>query len=270
MRNIALLIILFTSLNLFSQGISVEVNTGLSGLSFNNPKATSSQGFGASIGGNYIYSLTENWNVIGGLHISMHTTKVSLQNGVYKSLEIDDTNSAFEFRVNTANYLEKHKLYTLNIPILAEYSAYAGRLFKLYISGGLKVLLPISQNITSEGGELKLSGYYADTNILVDDLPQHGFGKTSQWTDNNVPFKTTIALSLQSGLDFSIGKQKYYAGLYFDYGLNDISNSEKESSLISYSSKGINQTSSKGIANMSETESVKLTSYGLALRFFIN
>lgn len=271
-ENIRILVfILLISSSIKAQQISVEFSTGLSGILYELNQGDSNIGFGASIGGNYTYTLTENWNIIGGLHLGMHTSEISADALSYKSREVDDTTSGFELTVNSTNYTEQQQLFTLNVPVLAQYSTYLNRFSKFYIAAGGKILVPIQQSSNANATSVSLSGYYPDTNLTVDNLPQHGFGSISNWEDFQTPLElsTAIALSLQVGMDFNLGRKMWYAGLYFDYGLNDIASSDESNNFIKHNSNGINKTKANGIANSGIAKSAKIMSLGINLRLLL-
>lgn len=271
-KNVFFVLFCCITISIQAQKMSIEVNGGLSGMNYNIKNGKSSLGFGFAVGANYHHTLNDMWSAIGGLQIGMHSSRVTLGNTQYSSNEIDGTSTAFQLQTTAVGYKEEQTLYTLNIPLLAEYSTYIKREVKLKILGGFKVFIPISQSAKSKANKLEVTGYYPNVNVTVDDLAQHGFGTNSNWEDNQTPLKlsTSIALSLQSGVDFYIANKMMYAGLYFDYGLNDISNSTKEENIVNYSSKGLDKIKAKGISNSTSTINVRAMSFGINLKIYFD
>lgn len=260
------------TLSVQSQKVSVEIGGGFSGISHSIEKGKSTMDLGFIVGINCSYSLVEDrWSVVGGLQFGRYVNKISLDNDYqYLSNEVDGRGSAFQYRITTNEYKEEQSLYSINIPLLIQYTFYISRYSMFYISGGIKVITPVSQSVDSKANQLRITGYYPDVNLTVTDLSQHGFGTVTDWKGGQTPLKlsTSIVLSAQSGFDFYLGENLCYMGLYFDYGLNDISNSKRGGNIIAYNSGVLGKNLAKGVSNSSFVNSVKIKSLGVNFKVF--
>lgn len=254
-----------------AQQISLELNGGMSGVKYNIEKGNGTLGIGGGVGLNYTLRMNNSFGILAGVHVGLNNSEVLLDDGSYTSNEVDNTNTAFQLKVNTSKYKEEQKLYALSIPVLLQYSSDVTVNSKFYLLGGAKFIFPINQETNSQANSLQIHGYYPNAKLNVTDLPQHGFGSLSNWKDEQTQSKlsTIIALSVQSGMGFYVGRRLFYIGAYFDYGINDASASSKEDSFIVYSVKDIKETKSRGVSNFILTKEAKFMAVGLSLKFFL-
>lgn len=266
-RAIVILAVLSISIKVQAQELSIKINTGVSGLQYTPEKGTSERGIGSALGINYTYFLNKNWGIISGLELSSYQSDYTATNDTFTSYEVDESTSAFEYRVQTKGYKEKQKLRTLNIPLLLQYKKGSTAIF--YINGGFKFFLPISQSVESSSNNLALSGYYPHKKLLINDLKNRGFGELSQWSneDETSTLKMGMGLSLETGMSTKLGKGAISVGLYLDYGISNINKNTENKNIVSYGSKGIHTVKSNSILQTKNIESIKLLSFGMQVKY---
>lgn len=266
-RAIAILAVLSISIKVYTQELSIKTNTSISGLQYTPAKGTSEKGIGSALGINYAYFFNKNWGIVSGLELSSYQNDYTTANDTFNSYEVDESSSAFEYKVRTEKYKEKQKLRTLNIPLLLQYKK--GSMAIFYINGGLKFFFPISQSVESSSNNLTLLGYYPHKNLLIDDLKNRGFGQLSQWSnkDETSTLKMGMGFSLETGMSTKLGKGTVSVGLCLDYGISNINKNTEHKNIVSYGSKGVHTIKSNSILQTKNIESIKLFSFGLQVKY---
>ena len=130
-------------------------------------------------------------------------------------------------------------------------------------------MFPGKQTVKASASELQLSGYYPDMNLLVADLPSHGFGKVTGWQDKTtVSLDPAFMLSFETGLSFRLAeKTKLYTGLYVDYGLTDLAKETPNANIVAYSPNGIDNIQANGtIGNGRIVQESRYFSAGIQLK----
>lgn len=253
-----------------AQEWSIELDGGLQGLQYDLPGAKVKQQLGGSLGLQYTFFFGKHFGLVTGINGGLYNTKTTLNDGTILSTpQIDETGSAFQYNVKTVNYSEKQKFIALNIPIMFQYHTSGDT--QWYMNLGGKVFLPFNLNAKATADQLALSGDYPDSNIDVDDLPQHGFGTVSNWSGKtDYKLKPTVTASAATGISFKLGNgTRLYTGLYFDYGLTDMRNKDEQLSLVDYTAGGLQQNvKSNSVLKIQETGDVKLLGYGVQVRFW--
>jgi hypothetical protein len=161
-------------------------------------------GFGIGLG--YTYFISKHWGIATGLEGQYSQNSFKLNEGTtFTSYEVDDQGSAFEYRVVPKNYAESQRFFSLVVPILLQYRASLATNTGFYLGFGAKALFLGKQKAKVSASKIQTSGYDPDTNLVLDNLPTHGFGKASNWEDSvNSSLSTSILLSVESGLAFKL------------------------------------------------------------------
>ncbi|WP_335964731.1 OmpA family protein [Galbibacter sp. PAP.153] len=233
-----------------AQEITLKLNGGLSGISYESPVGDGSLGLGGGIGFGYTYFLNDHWGIQTGIEAQYNSNTFELDDGrQVTSNEIDDQESAFEYRVSAVSYKEEQHFYSFAVPLLLQYRGNISSKTGFYIGFGGRVLFPTGQKIKASAQTLSLSGYYPDLDLEINDLPVHGFGTVNDWEDDtSVSLRTSVLLSMEGGLSFQLKKNlKLYTGVYADYGLTDLQGEGPSSNLVSYSAEGIEATAANGV-----------------------
>jgi OmpA-OmpF porin, OOP family len=249
-----------------AQELGIEINGGLQGLKYNIANGESKLQAGGNVGINYSYPLASKFNLITGVTAGYFSTKNTLKDGaVFSSNQVDDAGSAFRLNASATGYRETQRFFTAGVPVMVQYHTSGEK--QWYINAGAKFLFPFSSTVKSSANQLKLSGYYPDYNIEVDDLPKHGFGTVANWQSNSkLVLNATATLSAATGINFSVAhNMKLYTGLYLDYGLTNMKTGDgRNNSCVAYNSKNINDTKTLGAAEIADK--ARMLAYGIQVR----
>jgi outer membrane protein OmpA-like peptidoglycan-associated protein len=256
--------------NLNAQEISIKLNGGPSGILYGTSSGNEQLKAGGGFGIGYSYFLTNHWAINTGLDFMYNQNSYKLNDAItINSYEIDDQTSAFEYSVTAKNFNEEQHFISFTIPVFLHYSTMISRQTEWYFGLGTKLLFPGKQIIKSTADEIQVSGYYPDLNIVVDDLPSHGFGKVTNWKDEtSVNLKPSVLVSVETGLTFKLKKNlKLYAGLYADYGFNNLAEINTNGNILTYSPDGVNSIQAKGLSqNHKIVQSTHYLSTGIQLK----
>jgi hypothetical protein len=220
MRHILLLTCCLLAANIVTAQFSIYASGGLSGLNYKPEGGSQSvgTGFGGGVGYSFKIGARQSpWKIGTGIEFSTFTGKVSFDRlsesyehgtGVDKSL--------FSYSLN--DYSEQQSVALFSVPAMLQYET--GYIVRFCLSGGVKFGLPISAKTKINPGTVIASGNYEYENQIYADLPQHGFpeGTKLQETQSKIDLGISTSLSLETGLFV----KKFYAGVYFDYGLNNM------------------------------------------------
>ena len=252
---------------------SLSAGGGLSGLKYDLPNGDSKlkPGFQAGIGYTKFYN--SRWGLATGLGLGYYQSRATLTpNTVFSSYSVDSENNAFEFRVNTKGYEEKQNLYALQIPVMVQFQSPSKTSTQLYAQGGVKLGIPISSSYQTKADEINASGYYPDVNAEITDLPAHGFGTQTNWSGKgDYDFKLSYSLAAETGARFRLSLGNYlYAGLFIDYGLNNLKKQEGDQTLLTYHPTAISQSQATGVFSLANTTgNARFMAYGIKLRIGI-
>lgn len=223
---------------LFSMGIAAQTKQevgaylggGLSTLNYKHVDGRVDNRMGFSLGFSYRYFLAENWAIQSGLELSKYNSEINQDVISGKIDAVDDEMENFEYLYTLGGYNEKQNSYFMNIPIMINYqTGNSSKMTNVYAAAGFKLGLPVSTKYTSSIASITTSGYYSANDVTYDDLLFRGFGTfTDVKTKDKVKSNMQVMLSAEFGLKNRIGEKLFiYTGLYFDYGLNDLTSKNK-------------------------------------------
>ncbi|PID87729.1 MAG: hypothetical protein CSB06_03575 [Bacteroidia bacterium] len=272
-----LLLLLFIGFNhfLFSQELLFHLGSGFAGHIYRSDFVKNNTLFGGDVGVSYTHYFLDNLGLNAGLELGLYRNKLKLENEYsYVGDRTDDTDENFEYRLTTKGYVLRNHSTALVVPLLLQYRA--GKKRNIYVNGGVKFVIPQKLKGNAEAKEIHISGYYPDENLLIDDLPQHGFGSITNWSgDEKMKQRFTVTVSLETGMYFHIKRASgFYAGLYVDYGLTDMfknTDAEKtgKETFIEYSPAGIDKSKCNGMQGLG-IEKANLLAFGLRIKYALN
>lgn len=234
-----------------AQEITIKLNGGPSGIMYESSLGNGSLKMGGGIGIGYTYFLNNHWGINTGIDVFYNQNSFKLNDGTtINSYEVDDQMSAFEYRVTSKNYQEKQHFTSFAIPVLLQYKTSISNQSQWYLGFGGKVLFAGKQNIKASADELQLKGYYPDIDLLIDDLPSHGFGTVNNWQDKtSSDLKPSFLISLETGLTFKLkGNMQFYTGVFADYGFSDLAKKTENTNIVMYDPNGIENAQANGVA----------------------
>jgi len=263
-------ILLLFSTTIKAQELNFKINGGPSGILYDSNIGEGKLKFGGGIGVGYTYFFSDHWGISTGVDVTYNQNSFELNNGTtISTYEVDDQTSAFEYQVTPTNYKEDQHFIAASIPLLMQYRTSIASQTQLYFGFGGKIMFPGKQTVEASASELQLSGYYPDINLLIDDLPSHGFGKVSNWQDKTtVSLDPAFMLSFETGLTFKIKeKTKLYTGLYVDYGLTDLAKETPNTNIVAYNPNGLDNIQANGTSGNSRiVEESRYFSAGIQLK----
>ncbi len=263
-------ILLLFNVTIKAQELNVKINGGPSGILYDSNLGDGKLKFGGGIGVGYTYFFSSHWGVSTGLDFMYNQNSFELKNGTtISTYEVDDQTSAFEYQVTPTNYKEDQHFISIAVPLMMQYRTSIASQTQLYFGFGGKILFPGKQTVKASASELQLSGYYPDMNLLVDDLPSHGFGKVSSWQDKTtVNLDPSFLLSVETGLSFKLKeKTQLYTGLYLDYGLTELAKETTNTNIVAYNPNGLDNIQANGTSgNKKIVQESRYFSAGIQLK----
>jgi len=223
---------------------SANAGGGLSTLLYNPNVGVQSNGFGYAFGLGYTFNFSENWAILTGADLAFYNSSYEAKALSYSYAiahpPISPTppvgsDTRFEVTYEYTNYEENQAATYLNIPIMAQFSTSGNN--KFYVAAGAKIGIPISATYKIDGGQLTLTGYSYYT-AGEKYTKEHGFGSSSPTNEADMDFKLSCMLSLEMGAKWKLAERwNLYTGIYFDYGLNNISDTN-EKRMVEYNESG--------------------------------
>jgi OmpA-OmpF porin, OOP family len=248
---------------------SFAIGGGQSYLDYKINDATkkSKTGFQASIG--YTKKINKQWGILTGLELASYRTELTLHNNsTYTSYQVDNEGQGFEYRTTVSGQKEKQSLYTINIPVMLQYVAGESKT-QFYGQAGVKIGLPLDGTNRTSAAELTTTGYYPEMNVVLSDLPSHGFGTQTNWEGiGALNTKVSYAAAAEAGVKLNTASSRaIYIGAYLDYGLNDIRKEDKGVSLVTYNESGnVQRQAYSALEIPGMAKDLRLVAYGLRVR----
>jgi len=277
---LTIIAILF-SFKLSSQEKKHEIYlTGMGGISsltysLSSGNSDSKLKFGGSFGIGYNYFLSKNWALGTGVELSFVNADGEFKNISDKYNTIDEGNKEFEFAYSIRSVKEKQKIKYLNIPIMAQFLKSASGGF--YIAFGGKIGLLLKKEYTTAFSDLSTRAYYPDIDLIIDgESESNGIGNFERlYKKDDLDLKLSFFLSAEVGNKWNFSdKLGLYAGIYCDYGLNNIQKFNNHTSLLEFDSQNKFPLTANSIlsskyneGNKYIAEKVHPISFGLKLKF---
>jgi len=237
---ITITLICATSGYLSAQSIhefSVYGGGGLSPIRYKLLEGDVSSSFGSNVGVGYSYLQVINrtvatgkvvfhqtWGIhIGvGLDIYNANAKLNRVKAVTAKL-IDSENHDFNLTTTLSGYEETQTAMFLNIPVMGQFY-----MNQIYFMGGIKTGIPLNGKYKSKGAKLTNVAYYPKWENEMKTQKFAGYGDfEGKEYEGDIDFGVSVALALETGMNWSISKNVLlYSGVYLDYGLNNIANSD--------------------------------------------
>ena len=199
----------------------VELGGGLHSIQFEPDEGERSVGMGTTISAKYLRHLNQQWSVSGGIGFSNYSAK-AIYNMTEKTQEFDNENNRdYELRTEYIDFIEKQKLFQIEIPVGATFrldNIVAGN--DLYLGMGLKLGVPVASKYKLKSGQYKVSGYYPSLDVLFEDMEEHDFYTVEAEKQKGKTSVKAVNLSLygEALLHKKLSKtMSAYAGLYFSY-----------------------------------------------------
>lgn len=258
---------------LISQGISAQfyvgIQTGVGNIQSDVKGTTASHRLGGAIKAGYIYSLTNHIGIGTGLEFSQYKQEVSLENSssTFTNYEVDPTGSAFVYNVTTDNYKEEQKLHAIQIPLFLQYKTNINKGVDFNFRAGAKYFLPVNYKIKATADYVNGTGYYPDVNLIIDDLPEYGFGGQSNYSQSGeYDTKGVIMSSFELGFTFDMGSNNsLYTALFLENGYGSILDQENNKSYIGYNPSSVLERKANGLYSTNKDAEIRPVAFGFAI-----
>ena len=202
--------------------------------SFQKPvSGASSMGYGADAGVGFTGFLSPNW----GLHVGVGLGVFNVKNQVNQLPFItpgqtDCEGYLYDLYTTLNDYKETHKAVFLSVPLMVQFQTKMGQTshwkrYKrvgYYAMAGAKAQILFNYKYTSEIDSLHNMAYYPDFDNKIDNQPALGLGTfDGNSVSEKMDFGVLAMLAFETGAKWHISKDLFlYTGVYFDYGLNDL------------------------------------------------
>lgn len=235
-------------------------------------KANTENGYQVGVG--YRYYLNPKWSLGSGLEYQYYKTNMNLASLSDRYNTVDLEGDSFEYRYTATAFSENQKMHYLAIPLNIQFET-AGPA-SWYANVGMKVGFNLSANYETSIDKLTTSGYYPQWNVELYDPTFIGFGT---WSDFNsrkqdLDVKTQFMLTAESGIKLQMtAKSNLYVGLYMNYGLNDLKQSNSNQNPIVYNTNNPKEPMLNSLLNASDSKGApylskyNLFSFGIKLNW---
>ena len=200
-------------------------------------KGFTSIGYGCDAGIGFTGFFTPRWGIHVGAGLGYFHVKNSIKNLTYITKQ--DDCGIYDLYTALNNFQETHKAVFVSVPLMIQFQTKMSSNYwnwkkskrvGFYAKAGAKAQFLIHYNCTSEIELLNNAAYYPELDSWIYTLPDFGLGifnNINSFKNNN--FSIVALLATEAGLKWRIGKNHYlYTGAYFDYGLNDFTNKNRE------------------------------------------
>lgn len=189
--------------------------------------------------------------------IAQSYTSMSILSFKEETFEYDSEGDFRLFKTVFNNWHEEQQLKNYEFPLCLSFKVSFNQRFNANFSFGAKMSLPLSASFKTIGGEMKTSAYYPLWNVELYDLPKYGFDTFTNEFNGTFKVKTGYAGIFEIGSSYHISDRLFLtAKFYYNYGLNNILESEKQSL---YLTSGIYN----GVFSSKYVNELTLVAYGL-------
>lgn len=252
------------------QTISFQTDVGfLSKINYQSANISTQNKTNIHFGINYTYFVSPKLAVETGVGLSTYTTNAMLpETYTHTTNEADSFGAGFQFKTTAVKYTEAQKLYMATIPVRLRFeNTLTPNGVTIYASGGVKLMLPVSQEANVSANRVTSTGYYPNNQLGVKDIPKHGFTTSNINTTINTAYKLSIALSADLGVKLRLDNYDFYFGGFLDYGVTDIRKNESTNNNIIAYLDGNSPFKPNGISTLKSVKKINLIAFGLQLRF---
>jgi hypothetical protein len=263
---------------LFSTGMNAQfyvgVQSGIANIQSDVKGVTAAHEIGGALKVGYIYSLTDHIGIGSGVEFAQYKQKVFLNqsSATLTNFEVDLSGSAFVYNVTTGNYKENQTLQAIQIPLFLQYKRNINKGVDFNFRAGVKYFLPVNYKIKSSAVSVKGSAYYPDVNLVIDDLPEYGFGnQTNYAASGEYNTKGVFMSTFELGFTFEMGaKNALYAAMFLDSGYGTILDQKQNESYVGYNPTSVADRKANGLYSTDKDATIKPVAFGLTLGWNFN
>ena len=245
--------------------LSVYGGGGLSGLKYKLDAGSPTMRFGGLVGVGYTWNFHATWGITTGIELAFYGSKCTFNDNFGGSYQAESGTSSqsgndFTFVYTFKEYEETQNATYILIPVMAQFQK-----GMFYAAGGAKLGLPANLGYKVSASGLATSGYFPAEGQTYNTLPDRGFGTYSPFSvSDDISANIIAALALEAGAKWTLSdKINLYAGVYFDYGLNNIAKSS-DVPVVEYSKQATGKLVYHSATGLSD--SMKPLAVGLKVR----
>lgn len=163
-----------------------------------------------------------------GADMIQYRSKMNL-NGRMVTPSYDDVNGqSFDLIQAYEGWQEKQRIFAFEFPLGIYYKANFSDKTNLVCGLGGKWVVPAFSRYQITEGTYSVSGYYPQTDAVIEDLPHHGFVVTSPVAYGGLNTRMAFSLYGEAGLNLGISDHMFFhIGLYCNYGITNIISDKK-------------------------------------------
>lgn len=219
-----------------SDEFTVSLGLGSSALKYQMDEEHSKSGFGGALGVGYTHYFNKVIGISLGVEAEIFNSSIKMEHGtIERQIQTPPgLTGQFLLQANYTGLEEKQKAILLQIPIMFQLQTAINENVSLFFGSGVKVGFPMSSKWNQTIAGLTTTGYSEYMNQQYTNMPNHGFSTYSGLkSSDKLDMKSAVSLALEGGLKFRIGEGRHiYAGVFLDYGLNNIYNAPAKSADI--------------------------------------
>jgi hypothetical protein len=221
----------------YGSEFTISLGAGSSTLKYQLQQEQSKPRFGWQLGAGYSHYFSRTIGISLGLEAETFSSLVEMKNILYEQ-QIQTPpglQGSFLLQAKYDGLKEKQTIILLQIPVMLQFPVNEQTSF--FLGTGLKAGFPVSSKWTQDIATLTTTGYSEYTVQRYENMSNHLFSTTSDVnTSSKLELKSPVLFALEGGLKFSFGEGKYlYAGIFLDYGLNNIYKIPANTALLEYS-----------------------------------
>jgi len=183
----------------------------------------------------YYYLFHQNWGIGTGINLAVYNGGISIKNyDRQQTVTNTTTGNVFNFLVSSSNYKETQQAVMITIPLMAQCQYQYWKKTTFYTAFGFKAGIPVSAESRLKG-VYTTKGYYPNLNVTYENFPDYGFVKDQPFPDDKISIgmKTNFMASAECGVIWCLFKgSTIYAGIYADYGINNMWNKKNENLVV--------------------------------------
>ncbi len=210
------------------QYLFINGGAGYHNLSYDLKFGSEKGQVGYTLNAGYSYFFNPHWGLQSGIGIQSFSALSTLNYGS-TTPNVDTDGQAYSFMANYKDWKEKQQVLFFEVPLVLQYKCALSPKFGLLASAGANISLPITANYKTSGGQIVTSGYYSQYNVVLSNMPQHGFSTFTNSYKGDVSLKPAyLGVAELGGLIRIAEKTELYIGGYLNYGLNNVLKSDSK------------------------------------------
>lgn len=243
MKKILLVVTMFLSMGAYGQGeiLSFGVGGGVNTILFDpvldrpldNGVMKSDVPLlpGFTLSSRYVFFFqNKNVGVGSGVDFIQYRSRATLDGRVVTPSYDNENGQSFDLIETYMGWKEKEFIFAFEFPLGFYYKVPFSEKANMIVGAGGKLEVPIFSRYEIYEGSYSVSGYYPQTNVVIHDLPHHGFVNSDPYASGGIKTKLAFSVYGEIGLNFSISeKMMFYTGLYCNYGLTSVFDDKKKS-----------------------------------------